>query len=646
MQAGGSGGPRPSRASHTSQGPSGQSRPSGGPASNSQPPFDPTGFGLPDLTGYSPRQTPQLRPAGQPQQSQQPSQPAPSAPPPSANQPHSLDVTGKLARIRASESPSLPPTSHTPTLSQQIRAVAPPDVARQVLDQQKKLAHELRVLPDALETSGLAKTHERSYIDVVRAYVGLATETWIDAAEERLEQSGADETYRENAIAIARRTVRLRNESELAANNTQFPLPRRRPLFWRRRVRLEGLGLRDWQTHLVAPVEPREMGKSLARLRGSTAMAQASDLELLLWTLFPPIVGDVIMVLWLGFMITLIGAVALGATATVSTAALAATITLAVRIALSFLLRRGPGRLDHLFALSVFSSRRSPRAGASGSAFIGRLIRAWGLLISLAGLLGMVAALGYSVWQIAQQDIAQPGTALDWLALVGRLIANVMWLPALVGVVGVGALALPVLLISALRYIGELGGNIGWVPAARRYALAPALHVLLFVAAGAVAALAVFAPQLGLRDSVFTSVTLGPITEKITLQTVALFVVPALILLAGLDIPFRVGIYRWQQHWLRELATRRADIDAHVRRLSALDPRTGEQDTSEENLRAMQYDMVLLQFYKTRTEETRNVTSAPYGLLVAIGFVLALAAVALLVDGVAQQVVRLLFNVG
>ncbi len=135
--------------------------------------------------------------------------------------------------------------------------------------------------------------------------------------------------------------------------------------------------------------------------------------------------------------------------------------------------------------------------------------------------------------------------ALDWVALVGSVIVRAIWLPTLVGLAAVGALALPLLLISALRFIGEL---------ARQYRLGagrpslcpgPALHVLAFLAAGAVAALgrvAALAPQLGMTQRRLASVTVGPLTQTLTLLTVALFVDSSAGVAVGLDIPYRVGI--------------------------------------------------------------------------------------------------------
>jgi hypothetical protein len=70
------------------------------------------------------------------------------------------------------------------------------------------------------------------------------------------------------------------------------------------------------------------------------------------------------------------------------------------------------------------------------------------------------------------------------------------------------------------------------------------------------------------------------------------------------------------------------------------------QDSSDENLQVMQYNLTLLQFYITRTDETRRVSSAPYGLLAGIGIVLLLAVVALLVDGLAQQLAHMTLSIG
>ena len=93
-----------------------------------------------------------------------------------------------------------------------------------------------------------------------------------------------------------------------------------------------------------------------------------------------------------------------------------------------------------------------------------------------------------------------------------------------------------------------------------------------------VAALAALAPQLGMRSVVLASVTVGPLTQTLTLLTVALFVAPGAAVAGWPGYPLPRWHFRWRRHWLSELTTRRADIDADVRRRSAVDPRTGMQD--------------------------------------------------------------------
>src|SRR5690348_14416465 len=157
MQGGGSGGvggsrpsqsSRASQTSQTSQVSGGPRRQSGAPAPGSQPPYDPMGLGLPDLSGYAPRKTPRVapdqpelprpEPPSHPSRASQP--PALDAPSAAAGQPHTLGVTAKLARLRGTGAPSLP-QPHA-TLTQQMRAVEPPDVARQTLDEQKMRSEE------------------------------------------------------------------------------------------------------------------------------------------------------------------------------------------------------------------------------------------------------------------------------------------------------------------------------------------------------------------------------------------------------------------------------------------------------------------------------------------------------------------------
>src|SRR5262249_7184744 len=141
----------------------------------------------------------------------------------------------------------------TPSLTAQMRAVRPPDVARQAMDELRVLAREIADLPGTLESSGLARMHQQTFAEALREYLGLSHDAWMAVAEERLEQVGAEPEYRERAVMIARRVARLQRESLLAVNNTQFPLPRKRPGFWHWRIRALQRGLHTWERCLNAP---------------------------------------------------------------------------------------------------------------------------------------------------------------------------------------------------------------------------------------------------------------------------------------------------------------------------------------------------------------------------------------------------------
>ena len=112
---------------------------------------------------------------------------------------------------------------------------------------------------------------------------------------------------------------------------------------------------------------------------------------------------------------------------------------------------------------------------------------------------------------------------------------------------------------------------------------------------------------LGLQNIPLVTVPLGSPLISISLRSVALVLALLLPFVLLVDLPYRKGMRNWQRAWLGDLAARRADVESHIRRLSVIDPRTGTQDTSEENLRAMQYDLVLLQFYQSKIEEAKKV---------------------------------------
>ena len=219
-----------------------------------------------------------------------------------------------------------------------------------------------------------------------------------------------------------------------------------------------------------------------------------------------------------------------------------------------------------------------------------------GALLTLA----TVVASGYALDRfgllaplLALSTHGLPPATPTLLQMAAGLLAVMVAPAALVATTTLVALALPALLLSALRLAAEMAGSRRWVPAARRYALAPALATLSYLTGALVALAWLLAGRLGLAHWPLLSGSLVAgqshtvimtISERAPLLALAL----ALPYLALIELPFRLGLGSWRRAWLRDLRTRRTTIEAHVRRLSAPDPRTGAPDTSEETLRAMQ----------------------------------------------------------
>jgi hypothetical protein len=589
----------------------------------------------------------------------------PSAPPGAGR---SLGIGEALGRGTAAGSTSLPSEypeggapMRLPSLTAQMRAVRPPDVARQVLDELRVLAREIADLPGTLESSGLARMHQQTFAETLGEYLGLSHEAWGAVAEERLEQVGAEPEYRERAVMVARRVARLQRESLLASTNTQFRLPRKRPIFWRWRTRALRQGLRAWERGLVAPADPLRMGRGLFALRGAAGIARGGSVDLTLWRLLAGLTLAFLALSGLGAALLLLLMVAFAsgvipsnpaanlADLPVGTAAIEqlsglVLAAVALWLLLRLLLRTSRAPLDRLLGSSLFADNRSPANGGHGSVLASWLLRAIFWLVSAVGIFAMLGSL---VATILQQGAGlfpsqAPSDAVPAIALAGDILLRLGAPPTAAGVAAVLLLALVVLLVTMIRFTGELAGHRTWMPAARRYAIEPALTVLAFIGGILFAGLAAATALAGWHPPVLATATLGTLSLALTPRALALFFALVLPYLSFLELPYRLGIRSWRASWLYELETRRADVESHIRRLSATNPNRGTQDTSDENLRAMQYDLVLLQFYRTKTDEARRVSSAPLS-AVGVLFVLVLAVVAaLLVDGGALALLRLI----
>lgn len=538
--------------------------------------------------------------------------PAPVTPAVAANMGRVSGAAGHTSAASASQSVPLAPRA--PTLTQQIRAIQPPDVARQAMSELGLLARELATLPDELESAGLARTHQRSYFDAAQAYLGLARQAWESVAEERLEQSGAEPEYRQRAIAVARRVSQLQQECRTAQSNESFQLSRKTPPSWRRRVTLVRTGLLAWQERLAPTPSPLDMGRGLFRLRGYLGLAQAGSLELALLGILTG--GTLVLVALLGLGLLLLAIASLFGAGGVAVAAVLGLGVLGVALVgalLTLLTVRGPAPLELLLGASIYSPSRSTRNGRNGAPLLATLLRVWWLLLGVLALLALLLGLAMGGALIgAQLPLAGPQDVASALALAGSVLSVIVAPAAAAGVAGFVALSLPVLVATLVRCGAELAESPAWVPIARRYALDPALVVLTSVTCITTAAVWAATTTGGWPGTTLLTVSIGGLQGALTVRFIALFLVLTLPYLLFLEWPYRLGMRRWQRAWMNDLGARRADVESHIRRLSVADPQSGAQDTSEENLRAMQYDLVLLQFYQSKIEEAQHTSRAPF----------------------------------
>jgi hypothetical protein len=545
------------------------------------------------------------------------------------------------ARPLAKEPELRPATLTTELAAAQARAVRPPDVARQAISELGVLAGQLASLAEELESSGLARIHYAAYFEVLRRYLSLARQAWLSVAAERLEQDGASPDYRQRAISVARDVTRLRRECEVVASNEQFPLPRRTPWRWGRRARLMTEALRAWQAGLSAPADPERMGVALFDLRGALQLAMAGGLELTLLDTLSVASRWLVGAVAVASGLALAGAALMDQTERAAGFGVITVMTLIGWLALLLLISRSLGALPELLAGASFSETYSALNGRMGSRAMGGALRAWWLICGTLGVALTLAGLVVGVVFVSQAPEAQQALALlqqgggatvgagGWLALVGDLLAKLLVPATLASALAVVALAIPVLLVSAARCVGELTGSRRWSPGARRYALQAATSSIAWLGGALVGLVWLYSARAGLDAMTLTRFSVAGIPVVISARAIALAGALALPWLL-IEEPFRIGVGRWRRAWLHDLRTRKNATESHVRRLSAPDPHTGAQDTSEETLRAMQYDLVLLQFYIARIEEAERASSSPLSrssALVLIAFILAAALV-------------------
>jgi hypothetical protein len=533
--------------------------------------------------------------------------------------------------------PQIASQQREPTLTQQMRSVQPPDVARQAIGELGVLAREMDALPEALIDSGLAAECFSDYREVLLDYVDLSHYAWEAVAEEQLEQAGAEPDYRQRALRVARGITRLQQAANQVRPGEDGRRGGRVPLLMRRRVRLVRQGLVQWQTQLTPVPDPKDMGRALFLLQGYVSLAAAGTFALSLLDLAISLTLALTGLLTLGSTLLMLAAIFAGASAVVLPS-IALALVSAIAWVSTLLLTTSPVLpLELLLGASAYSRRHSVCLGWRGSSFLAALLRIWWVLIcSLAVLsvpLGM--ALG-GVLLASNEPFPIPVNALQAVDLIGGILYLALVLPALASFVALILLATPFALAALVHFAREMAGNPYWVPKARRYGLSAALAVVIAVTALVLGVIAQVGSAFGWQHLTLVSVSLGPIQgASLTIRGAVLIVAGALPFLLLVDLPYRIGIRTWRAQRLADLEKRRADLESQVRRLAT-------QEASEELLRAMQYDLVLLQFYKSQMDDASATKSAPFRVEGRVIATVVAVVGGLLVDGFGGFVVHLM----
>jgi hypothetical protein len=534
------------------------------------------------------------------------------------------------------ESEVMPAARGNPTLTQQMRNIQPPDVARQAVSELGVLARELDALPDMLVDAGLARSHVRAYLETVQDYLDLCRYAWEAVAEEQLEQAGAEPEYRQCAVGVARRITHLKQDCDQATAGGKVQPPRRLPLMWRRRVRLIRSGLIAWQAQLAPVPNPLLMGRGLFTLQGYVGLASAGGLELALLDILVSTTVAMLGLVTVGATLALGSAALAGRANVVPTDAVIAATCAVGWIAAILVSASGPMPLGLMLGASVFVPSRAACLGWQGSQAAAGLLRLWWLVIGGVALVLVPAAVIIGGVALTQNEpLPFPSTAAQAMGVFGSTLYRALVQAAVVSAAGLLLLAFPFALTSQVRFAREIANNVRWVPAARRYALRPALALLIFITALVLAVDWYVATSLGWQHVGLLRVSVAFVHGTLTLRSLTFMLVLALPYLLLLDLPFRIGMGRWRVQRLTDLEARRADLESQVRRLAT-------QPATDDLLRAMQYDLVLLQFYRGQIDEARSASNGPFRIEGRVVAVVASVASALLLDSAGGVVFGLL----
>jgi hypothetical protein len=358
------------------------------------------------------------------------------------------------------------------------------------------------------------------------------------------------------------------------------------------------------------------MGRGLFLLRGYVGLAAARSTFLGLLDFLVGATLTTLSLLGVGLVALLVAAGISGSMGDVSRFSIGVLAIMLLWVFIMLLTVNGPLPVGLLLGASVFAPTRTTRNSGSGMLATAALLRTWWLVVGVVSIPALVGALAFGGMLVqAMENITAPTSAYQALVVGGGAVALGVSVAVIVCLVLLLLLMLPALVVAGLRGAAEMVASPAVVPAARHYGVQPAMVMVAILTLLLVIATWSLATLLGLENIQVISVPvkgsshIGAVGLSLRSAAVMIALIVPYVLL--IDRPYRRGVRNWQRVWLRDLTTRRADVESHIRRLSVTDPRTGVQDTSEENQRAIQYDLALLQFYQSKIEEAQKVRYSP-----------------------------------
>ncbi len=509
---------------------------------------------------------------------------------------------------------------HAPTPSGVLRVRQRVETEQSVLSELNVFNEQLIAVPDRLKERGIARDQSAAYYDVVEAYAYLTTSAWHGFAEDRLDKIAREPDYRQMAVAVSRRISHLQQEAATPWPDESPPEHLPRPgLLWRTRVGLVRAALVRWRAGLRAGTSADIMALGTAHnaLNAAIGIIGMSDASLLLQRVLMVACLSIAGLMTAVLMLAATTSLLLGQHSTVLIPVAGAAL---VWWLAEWMLAVGPAQLWRFAGAARW--RLESHAATVGALFLAIWRWFWSLLtLGSFGLLITVA-----VMSPAGRLLLSAHGIRERIALLAGPI-----MPTVLALLGVTLLAplwvhLPALIIEQLGLARQMASNLQRLPAARTIEAGSALRPLIWLTAIALGLVLSFLQSQGgwpgtavHAGQLITLFNIGQLPITPLAPATALIII--VLYLGAVEIPHRIGVERWRQHRLRQLAEQKHNVTQRLERLATTPNAAGD-------IPAVQYDVARLQFLQLQERDILKARGGPFRpsvVFVALIIVLAVA---------------------